>query len=117
MDHAWVRARRVTSFDTQPTNVVFQLRVGPPAHVLLYSAVLLVPELVLGRLVESLTAMLAHELGRLEGRRATVEEFCQKVDVVRNAFEKVGKVRSAADERRFIRGGGGPPKAWHLFFS
>ncbi len=61
------------------------------------SSILLLPELVLGRLVQSLTVMLDRELDELSKRRSTVGEFCDKVDVVRDVFDATAKVRNTWD--------------------
>ncbi len=59
------------------------------------AAVLLVPELIVGLLLQSITALTSHQLDQLSKRRISFDEFCSKIDVARVAYSNLGKVREA----------------------
>ncbi len=50
------------------------------------------PELVIGRLLQTLTAALADGVDELDGRRISVGEFCRRVELVRITYGKINKV-------------------------
>ncbi len=51
-----------------------------------------VPELVIGRLLQTLTSILADGSEELDRRRIGVGEFCKRVDLVRISYFKLSKV-------------------------
>ncbi len=52
-----------------------------------------VPELVIGRLLQTLTSTLSDGLDEVNKRRIEVGEFCSRVDLVRIIYGKLGKER------------------------
>ncbi len=55
-------------------------------------AVLLVPDLVVGRILQGLTSILSTGLDEVTKRRISVGEFCRRVNTVRGAYGKMGRI-------------------------
>ncbi len=56
------------------------------------AAILLVPDLMVGRLLQGMTSILAGSLEALGKRQMSTKEFCERVDTVRVAYGKMGKI-------------------------
>ena len=51
------------------------------------------PDLVIGRLLQTITAILANSLDEVNKKRIGIELFFKRIDVIRTAFGKICKVR------------------------
>ncbi len=57
------------------------------------AAILMVPDLVIGRLIQTLNATLANSLDEINKKSISSKEFFHRVDTSRVAFEKMSHVR------------------------
>ena len=55
-------------------------------------AILMVPELVIGRFLQTLTATLVNSLDEVNKKSISTEEFLHRVDTIRIAFGKMSHV-------------------------
>ncbi len=69
--------------------LAFLLQIALPVYIF---AVLSVPELMIGRLLQSLAHMLEHNRISLSKGQISLRTFCANVDVVRNSFHDLTKV-------------------------
>ncbi len=57
-----------------------------------FFVIVAVPELIIGRLVESMTAILVSIREDVSKGRISAADFCRKADIVRNSYSELGKV-------------------------
>ncbi len=75
-----------------PRDVIF------PSLTCYLAAILLVPELIIGRFLQTLAATLVSSLDEVNKKSISVEEFFNRVDTVRFAFDKTSHVSQISFE-------------------